>query len=97
MMCTRLLSCGQHITFPTSAAKGWEQSDAVFSMILDIAEKFTGHLPVKTGSYLVGKVGYIGGNDSPGSGLCGRTAGDISIGSKSPLMGGLASSNVEDM
>lgn len=85
-MWTKLLSCGQHITFPTRAAKGPEQSDAVLSRIFDISdsEKFTGHLPVKTGSNLVGKVGYIGGKASVGNGILGMTAGDISMGSKSP-------------
>lgn len=82
---------------PTSDAKGWEQSEAVLSMMFDIVEKLTGHLPVKTGSYIVGKVGYIGGKDSAGYGFCGRTLGDISMGSNSPVIGGVASSIIEEM
>lgn len=96
-MWSKLPSCGQHITFPTSAAKGREQSDAVFPMIFEIAEKFTGHLPVKFGSYVVGKLGYMGGTDSSGEGYRGMTPGDISIGSNNAVVGGLASSDVEGM
>jgi hypothetical protein len=87
-MCIKLLNCGQHITFRTRNAKGPEQSNAVLSRMSDISgsEKFTGHLPVKTGSYLVEKLraGYIGGSDSVGNGTLGMTEGDISMGSKSP-------------
>ena len=101
-MWIKLLNWGQHITFPTRAAKGPEQSDAALSSILDIPgwEKFTGHFPVKTGSYLDGKVGYIGGKDSEGYGNFGKTAGDISIGSKSPdspEVGSLANSTREEI
>ena len=95
-MWSKLLNCGQHITFPTRDAKGREQSDAVLFKILEIAEKFTGHFPVKTGSYVAGKDGYIGGKDSVGDGRCGKTAGDISMGSKRSVLGGFASSVVED-
>lgn len=59
-------------------------------------EKFTGHFPVNTGSYRVGKVGYIGGKDSFGYGRCGITAGDISMGSKKPVVGAVAISNIVD-
>lgn len=101
-MWIKLLNCGQHITFPTRDAKGAEQSDAVLSSIFDISdsEKFTGHLPVKTGSYLLGKIGYIGGKDSLGCGNFGMTAGDISMGSKSPdspEVGSLANSTREEI
>jgi hypothetical protein len=101
-MWIKLLNCGQHITFPTRDAKGTAQSNAVLSRISDISgsEKFTGHLPVKTGSYLEGKlgIGYIGGPDSVGNGTLGMTAGDISIGSKSPVspeVGSLANTTRE--
>lgn len=55
-MWIKLLNCGQHTTFPTRDAKGPKQSNAALSRIFEISgrEKFTGHLPVKTGSYLVG-------------------------------------------
>ena len=63
--------------------------------MVEIAEKFTGHFPVKTGTYVAGKDGYIGGKDSTGDGRCGNTAGDISMGSKRSVLGGFASSDVE--
>lgn len=49
-MWSKLLNCGQHMTFPTTGANGWLQSDAVLSITVEMAEKFTGHLPVKMGS-----------------------------------------------
>lgn len=67
-MWSKLLNCGQHITFPTTVDKDRVQSDAVLSVMLEITEKFTGHLPVKTGSYVFGNEGYIGGNDFTGKG-----------------------------
>lgn len=42
-----------------------------------IAEKFTGHFPVSTGSYVGGKFGYIGEEDSFWSGYGGIMEGDI--------------------
>lgn len=92
-MCIKLLTWGQQITFPTRPAKGAEQSDAVFSIILEIEEKFTGHFPVKIGSYVLGKEGYMGGSGSTGYGFRGITAGEISIGLKRPI-GGSDSTNL---
>lgn len=65
-MCIKLLICGKRITFPTNAAKGEEQSDAVYSMTSEIEEKLTGHFPDKIGSYVLGKDGYIGESGSTG-------------------------------
>jgi len=46
--------------------------------MLAIAEKFPGHFPVNTGSYVTGKVGYKGGGrDSEGIGYWGMTEGEI--------------------
>lgn len=81
------------MTLPTKEAKGTEQSDAVISIMSEIEEKFMGHFPVNTGLYVVGKDGYIGEKGSIGYGLRGTTAGEISIGSKSPI-GGSDSTNL---
>ncbi|KAF2578966.1 hypothetical protein F2Q68_00001211 [Brassica cretica] len=73
-----LTNCGQHITFPTSAANGWEQSKAAVSITLEIAWKSAGHLPVSFGWYVSGKVGYIGGvQGRGGDSYLGMTEGDI--------------------
>ena len=59
-------------------------------------KKNTGHFPIKTGSYVAGKNGYIGEKDYVGDGRCGKTAGDISMGLKRLVLGAFASSVVED-
>lgn len=75
------------MTSPTKAASGTEQSEAVFSTIVVIWVKFTGHLPVRFGWYELGKVGYIGDRGSAGYTLWGSVDGEISIGSKMPIGG----------
>ena len=62
----------------TSAANGWEQSEAAVSITLEIAWKSAGHLPVSFGWYVSGKVGYIGGvQGRGGDSYLGMTEGDI--------------------
>ena len=78
------------------ATEGWEQSGVVLFRVLEIAEKFIRHFPVKIGSYVAGKDGYIGEKGSVGDERCGRTSGDISKGSKRSVLCGFAKSVVED-
>lgn len=95
---SKLTNCGQHITFPTSAANGWEQSDAAVSITLEMAWKSVGHLPVNFGSYVSGKVGYIGGvQGRAGDAYLGMTDGDTSMGPDTPIPGGFANSEVVDL
>lgn len=73
------------MTFPNNVARGAEESTAVFSTVLLIAEIFTGHLPVSTGSGALGKYGYIGGVGTIGGKACGTTEGEICMGLKRSL------------